>query len=127
MFPETRGVPVSKTEYVYASYADNKVTRLGHTGFIVLLNKAPIIWYSKRHNTMEASTFSSEFIAAKSCVEHITELCFKLRMFGIPVVDSTKILYDNASVFKNSSIFSSSLNKKNISIVYHFVRRHVAA
>ena len=110
MFPETRGVPVSKTEYVYASYADNKVTRLGHTGFIVLLNKAPIIWYSKRHNTMEASTFSSEFIATKDGVENIKALRFKLCMLGIPFVDSTNILRYNSIVVNNSSILYSILN-----------------
>ena len=47
-------------------------------------------------------------------------------MFGVPVVNSTKILYDNASIVNNYFILSSTLNKKNISIAYHFVRCQVA-
>ena len=112
---------------MYASHYSNKVTCSVYTSFIVFLNKAPIIWYSKKQNTVEASICSSEFIAANACVEHIMALCFKLCMLGIPVVDSTKILCDDESVVKNSSILSSTLNKKHISIAYHFVRWHLVS
>ena len=67
---------------------------IGHTGFLIFINRAPIIWYSKRQNTVESSAFSSEFIAAKTCVEHITALRYKLRMFGVPVDGPTKVLCD---------------------------------
>ena len=120
-------MPVSTTAYVDSYHASNKVIRRGHTGFIVFLNMALIIWYCNKQNTVEESTFSSDFIADKYCVEHITALCFKLRMLVIPVVDSTKILCDNESVVNNSSILSSALNKKQISIAYHFVRWCVSA
>ena len=66
--PETIGVPISTTEDVDASHAYNKVTRCRHNLFIIFFNRDPIICYIKIHNTVEASTFSSEFIAAKACV-----------------------------------------------------------
>ena len=94
---------------------------------IIFSNRAPIIWYCKRQNTVEENTFSSEFVAAKAYVEHITTLRFKLRIFGIPAVDYTKILCDNEIVVKNSFIFSSTLNKNHIAIAYHFVKWHVAS
>ena len=87
--PEPLARPVSAIAYVDASHAANKVTRRSHTGFIIFINKSSIVWYSKRQNTVEVSTFSSEFIAAKCCLEHITALRFKLRMFGVPVIEST--------------------------------------
>ena len=127
MMPEPRGASVSTTAYVDASHAANKVKWRSHTGFIIFMNRAPVIIYSKRQNTVEASTFSSEFIAMKACVEHITALRFKLRMFGIPIIDATKVLCDNGSVVKNSTILSSTLNKKHSSIAYHSVQWHVAA
>ena len=43
MRPETRGIPVSTTVYVYAFHAANKVTRRGHPGFLIFLNNALII------------------------------------------------------------------------------------
>ena len=83
--------------------------------------------FSKGQNTVEASTFSSKFIAAKICVEYITALRFKLQMFGIPFHGPTSMLCDNESVVKNSSILASTLNKKHNSFAYHLVRWNVAA
>jgi hypothetical protein len=34
---------------------------------------------------MESSTFGSEFVALRICVEIIEALRYKLRMFGIPI------------------------------------------
>ena len=95
MSPYPHGVPVTKTAYIDASHVENRVTQISQTGFIIFLNRSTIIWYSKRQNTVEASTLSSEFIAMKVCVEHINALSFTLQMFGVPVEESTKVLYDN--------------------------------
>ena len=127
LIPTPLGRSISITAYVDASHAANKVTRRSHTGFIIFLNRAPIIWFSKRQNTVEASTFSSEFIAMKCCVEHITALRFKLRMLGVPVDEPANLFCDNESVVKNSSQLASTLNKKHSSIAYHSVRWAVAA
>ncbi len=125
--PVPRGRSVTTTAFVDALHAANKVTRRSHTGYIIFVNRAPVIWYSKRQNTVESSTFSSEFIALKTCVEHISAIRYKLRMFGIPIDGPTKVLCDNESVVKNSSKLSSTLNKKHNSIAYHAVRWSVAA
>ena len=65
----------------------------------------------------------------KTCVESITHLRFKLRMFGIPIEGDgpAHIFCDNESVVKNSSLIESTLNKKHSSIAYHYVRWNVAA
>ena len=55
--PLPRGKSVVTTAYVDASHAANKVTRRSQTGYIIFLNRAPILWYSKRQNTVETSTF----------------------------------------------------------------------
>jgi hypothetical protein len=48
---------------------------------------------------VETSTsYSSEFIAMKMCVEGIKHLRYKLRMFGIPVDEETYVLSDNESL-----------------------------
>ena len=63
----------------------------------------------------------------KAYIDHITALIFKLRIFGVPVLDYTKILCYNNCVVNNSFIFVSTLNKKHISIVYHYVRWNMDA
>jgi hypothetical protein len=52
--PEPRGKPVMMTCFVNADHAGCQLTRLLHTGVILYINQAPIIWYSKRQNTVES-------------------------------------------------------------------------
>jgi hypothetical protein len=125
--PTPRGRMVSTTAYVDASHAANKMTRRSHTGFILFVNRAPITWYSKRQNTVESSTFSSEFIALKTCMESIVSLQYKLHMFGIPFEGPTQVLCDNQGVVDNTSKIESKLNKKHNAIAYHAVQWAVAA
>ena len=125
--PEPRGNPVTTHCFVDADHASNKVTRRSQTGILMFVNRAPIVWYSKRQNTVETSTFGSEFIAMRTAVEHIEALRYKLRMFGIPIEGATNVFCDNEAVFKNSSIPESTLKKKHTSICYHRAREAVAA
>ena len=76
--PEQRGKSVSIIAFVYASHALDKITIISHTGYVIFVNRALIIFYSKQQSTVELSIFSNEFIAMKKCTEHITGLRFKL-------------------------------------------------
>lgn len=120
--PEPHGKPVLMTALIDASHAANKKTRRSHTGYVIFINRAPIMWHSKKQNTIKASTFGSEFIAMKACVEAITHLLYKLRMFGIRLSEEpTQIMCNNESVVKNSAQVESTLNKKHNLIAYHYV------
>jgi hypothetical protein len=48
-------------------------------------------------------------------------------MFGVPLDGPANVLVDNDTVIKNSTIPSSTLQKKHNAICYHFVRESVAA
>jgi hypothetical protein len=54
-------------------------------------------------DTVEASTFSSEFIAVKTAMEMIEGLRYELRRMGFPLLGPTSILCDNQSVITNVS------------------------
>jgi hypothetical protein len=125
--PEPRGHSVVTSCYVDADHAGCKVTRRSHTGLIIYINNAPIVWFSKRQNTVESSTFGSEFIALKIAIDHIEAIRYKLRMFGIPMEGATSIFCDNESVVKNTAYSESTLKKKHLSIAYHRCREAVAA
>ena len=81
----------------------------------------PILWYSKQQNTLESSTFGSEFVALRIAVEMNEALHIKLRMLGIPIDSLTNGFCDNESVVKNVSIPESRQNKKHNAIAYHKV------
>ena len=112
---------------LFQEHAGNTVTRRSQTGLLLFVNRARIVWYSKHQNTVETSTFGSEFIAMKTAVEQIEALRYKLHMFGVLLEGPTNIYCDNESVFKNASIPDSTLKKKHTSICYHQSREAVAA
>jgi hypothetical protein len=125
--PKPRGNPVIISSFVDANHAGNVVTRRSHTGIIILVQNAPIMWFSKKQNTVEAATFGSEFVALRICKEMIVALRYKLRMFGIPIEGPANVFCDNRGVVKNASIPESTLLKKHNSINYHAVREAAAA
>ena len=55
--PEELGKYVVIKAYVDSNHALNMANRRSHSGIIIYVNNAPIIWYSKCHNTVEASIF----------------------------------------------------------------------
>ena len=125
--PNPRGNPMSTHCFVDASHGSDRATRRSQTGILLFCNKAPVIWHSKRQNTVEASTFGSEFQAMKNAVELTESLRYKLRMFGVPIDNATNVFCDNEAVYKNTTMPESTLKKKHHSIAYHRCREAVAA
>jgi hypothetical protein len=125
--PEPLGNPVKMTTFVDSDHAGDKVTRRSRTGVLVFLNRAPIVWYSKKQASIETSSFGSEFTAMKVGVEISEGLRYKLRMMGVPLTGSTQVRADNMSVIKNTSLPESTLKKKSNSIAYHYVRERAAS
>ena len=76
--PEPRGKSVTITESVDESHASDKKTIILHTGYLIVVNRSPIVFYRKRQSTVECSTFSSGFIAMKTCTEHTIALRFNI-------------------------------------------------
>ena len=124
--PVPRGREIILTAMVDADHAGNKVTRRSQSGFIIYGNCAPVIWFSKKQNTVEASTFGSEMIALRLCVEAIIALRFKLRSFGIPVSTPARVYCDNESVVNATSKVEGRLHKKHLAICWHRIRESCA-
>jgi len=124
--PEALGQAVELTMFVDASHATNLVTRQSRTVVLIYVNKAPIIWYSKKQNAIETSSFSSEFMALKTGVELLEGLVYKLQMMGVPIEGYCHTCVDNMSVVNNTSVPESVLRKKSNSIAYHYVRSKCA-
>jgi hypothetical protein len=108
--------------FVDTNHAGNTETRRSQTGVPLLCNAAPIIWFSKRQNSVEASTFGSEFTAMKNHAVEMTEaMRCKLHMFGVPTADG------RSNAFCNTTRPKSALSKKHHSVACHRCREAVAA
>jgi hypothetical protein len=125
--PKPRGNSMSTHCFVDTSHGNDRATRRSQTGILIFCNRAPVMWHSKRQNTVEASTFGSEFQAMKNAIELIESLRYKLCMFGVPIEGPTNVFCDNKAVYKITSLPESTLKKKHHSIAYHRCREAVAA
>jgi hypothetical protein len=70
--PAPRGNVVQINCFVDVYHAGNQITRHSQTDVLIFLNRTPIIsiiWYSKAQNTVETSTFGSEFTALRIAVK----------------------------------------------------------
>ena len=90
---------------------------------------APILWYSKRQATIESSTFGSEIVALRTCLELIKELASmqapNVRRVSI---DGPAVVWcDNQSVANGAAVPEAKLNKKHLGVCYHAVREASAA
>jgi hypothetical protein len=73
--PKQWGHPVIISAFVDANHTGNIITQCLHTGiFVFTIQNAPIIWFSKKQNTIEEATFGSEFVALRICKEMIMAL-----------------------------------------------------
>ena len=125
--PKALGRAVTFLMFVDASHASNLVTCQSRTGVIIYVNRAPILWYSKKQNSVETSSFGSEFAALKTGVELFEGLRYKLQMMGVPIDGYCHTCVDNNSVVMNTSRPESTLKKKSNSVAYHYVRSKCAA
>jgi hypothetical protein len=68
--PVSRGKEVDLPLFVDYNTGE-KFTRLLRTGFVIYLNMAPIVWFSKNHPTLESSVFGAECVAMKNGIRNM--------------------------------------------------------
>ena len=124
--PTPRGKEVTMSCFVDADHAGCRETRRSHSGIMIFVNRAPILWFSKRQNTVEASTYGSELLAMRLSIEMIEGLRYKLRMMGVPLSEECAVFCDNSAVVTNARP-ESTLKKKHAAINFHRVREAIAA
>ena len=75
---EPRENPVMISMFTDATFAGDLLTKKSQSAILIFINCAPVTWYSKRQNTVEASTFGSEFITLRVGCEMNDGLRYKL-------------------------------------------------
>jgi hypothetical protein len=123
--PEPLGESVQTTCFVDSDHAGDLVTRRSRTGVLIYVNRAPIVFYSKKQGSIETSSYGSELAAMKTAIELVEGLRYKLMMMGVKLDGPTHVLADNMSVVHNVSNPSSQLKKKSNSVAFHYCRERV--
>ena len=69
--PKPLGKHVQTTHYVDANLHHDLATGKAVTAVLHFLNQTPIDAYTKRQSTVETATYGSEFVAARTAVDHL--------------------------------------------------------
>jgi hypothetical protein len=93
LFP--RGKDVDLRLFVDSDHAYEQFTRSSRTGFVVYLNMAPIVWFSKRQPTVESSVFGAYFVAMKNGIETFCGLRYQLIMMDVALSSPTYVYRGN--------------------------------
>ena len=125
--PSPLGKPVQLTHYVDANLLHDKLSGKSVSACLHFANGTPIDWYTKKQGTVETATYSSEFVAACTCVEQIIDLCNTLRYLGVRVREKSYMFGDNESVVNSSSILHAKLHKRHNMLSFHRVREAIAS
>ena len=125
--PEARGYLVTMTQSVDTHHAGAMMNHRSHTGIIIYLYRATIIWYSKEKAAVKSSTFLSGMRDMWTGMELTKGLHYKLSILDVLVDEPTLVFCDNKLVGTNMSVPTSTLAKKYLSICYHALREAVAA
>ena len=124
--PESKGKSVVTSCFVNTTYAGNIISCQLYTGILIYVQNAPIIWFPKHQNTVESSSFGSDFVL-RTAKEMVVALHYKLRMFGVPIDDPTNVFCDNNGIVKNTTIPEFMLSNKHNVINYHANHKAVVA
>jgi hypothetical protein len=124
--PVTRVKAIDLRLFVDYGHEGEHLTRRSRTGFVIYLNMAPIVWFSKRQPTVESSVFGADFFAMKNGIKNTRGLRYKLRMMGVTIDGPTDVYGDNMSVMHNTQRPESVLKKKSNEICYHAMRESAA-
>ena len=77
--PKPLGKHVQTTHYVDANLHHDLATGKAVTAALHFLSQTPIDAYTKRQSTVETATYGSEFVAARTAVDQIIDICTTLR------------------------------------------------
>ena len=81
--PAPRGIGFTARGKVIADHAAHVFTRIIRKGLITCFNSSPMCWFYKKQNSVESSSFCSEFTVMKQTCECLRDFKHKLQMMGI--------------------------------------------
>ena len=95
MVPYGLGKSMVIRVYFDANHTGNILNRRSHTGIIIYVNNARIVWFRKQQNTANTSYFGSDLIALSVSTEMVDALSYKLRTFDIPINVPAEVFCNN--------------------------------
>lgn len=110
--------------YCDSDYASDTESRKSTSGYIFLMNNGPIIWASRKQQTIALSTMEAEFMAACEATKQFLWIRQLLIDLGESLNNMT-LLVDNQAAIKLISNPVLHQRSKHIDVKYKFIREKV--
>ena len=125
--PNPLGDRVEVNIFVDASHADNKLNRKSVTGILIYGGDMLVKSISRRQNSVDTSTFSSEYLALKTVVEEVQGMRLLVQSIVVPSKGTTNVHSDSKSLLKSAENPEQDLKHKDVAISYSLVRENIIA
>ena len=123
------GSDFSIQSYVDADWAGNVEDRRSVSGSIVYVGKSPVLWGSKRQETVAMSTMESEYYALSESMKDtlmiknlLGELLQKKDTIDLQI---PKVFCDNKAAIATSLSNGPKRKIRHVEIKYHFFKHHL--
>jgi len=113
--------------YHHANLYHNMTTGRAVTGILHLLNQTSIDFYSRKQVTVEMATYGPEFVAGGIAVGEIIDLNIFIQYLGVRNIGGTYLIGNKRTVVDSPMDIVSRLHNRLIILLYHHVRRTIAA
>lgn len=110
-----------------ADWAGDPNDRKSTTGFVVLVNNAPISWCSKKQHAVSRSSTEAEYRSMADATSEIQWLITLLKDLGIQLAHTPVLLCDNVSALALASNPVHHSKLKHVEVDVHFTREKVKA
>ena len=102
------GKPVQLVHCVDTDPMHDALTGGSVTACLHFINSTPIDWFSKKQSMVETVTYSSEFVATRTCV---VDLYTTLGCLGVQVNQKSHMFGDNELVVNSCSMLHAKSHK----------------
>ncbi|KAK9941746.1 hypothetical protein M0R45_007441 [Rubus argutus] len=122
---DTLNAPLQLQAYCDADWAGDPNDRKSTTGFVILINDAPISWCSKKQSAVSRSSTEAEYRSMADTTSEIMWLSLLLQDLHIQLEDIPTLHCDNVSALAlaTNPVYHSKL--KHIEVDVHFTRVQV--
>jgi len=115
------------TAYCDADWAGDKDARKSRTGYVLMVNKSPIIWSSKLQQSVALSSTEAEYISTCSGTTAIIWTRHLLEELGFHQSEPSTIYQDNKACINIALSRKQQPGIKHIAIRHFFLRERVAS
>lgn len=121
----TKNVRPTLEAYSDADWARDENKRCSRSGYVLLVNSAPVIWSSKLQPATAQSTAAAVFVTLQGCVREVDWVWVMIKEIAQNQRGPTTVFQDNIETIAWTDTVHGLRRVKHVGVKYHYVRSKV--